>query len=457
MKNRKVLKNVKNFKKLLPLTIVLLVFSTLVSYAQISKVSEPKTKTFEIKRLSNYQIIYDGDDIFSEHAANILKKQLKNDIGIELAVYSDEQSASKYELLIGETNREESEEAEKVRLESDEFLLALRGDKVVMHAEDYMVGGAANEFAQLCKGGKALGSIKLYTEWYAEEYEFESPENVILMIGDGMGFNHITAARTENYIPAFYAEAMPNKGQTVTYSKSVELGQAKVTDSAAAATAFSTGHKTINTYVGVDMNGNPLKNIRELAHEQGAKTAVLTTDALNGATPSGFLVHVPGRTNTTEIDAQINALIENNQVTEAKGSLGDNLLSQTVSTLDTISADDSNFFIMIEEGYIDKNSHSNLYKPMLETVRRYNDTIAYVMEFTLMNPKTVLIVTADHECGGLTNSSIGYVFASMDHSNVDVPLYAMGMGTEALTETPCDNTQIAKFMAEIFGDSNFNG
>ncbi len=450
------MKSRKNMKKILPLILISLAFSTLVSYAQISRQDlGPVTQAFDLQKLSNYQIIYDNDDIFSEHAANILKKQLKNDVGMELSVYSDEQTASEHELLIGETNREESKEADKVELENDEFILSLQGNKVVMFAEGYMVGGAVNEFAQLCKAAKDLGSMQISIELCAEGYEFETPENVIFMIGDGMGFNHITAAKNENYISEFYAEAMPNKGQTVTFSQSVALGQAKVTDSAAAATAFSTGYKTLNTYVGVDKDGNPLKNVRELAHEQGAKTAVLTTDALNGATPSGFLAHVSGRTNTEKIDEQINEVIGNGQVTEAKGSLGDDLLSQTISTLDKISAEDSKFFIMIEEGYIDKNSHSNLYKSMLETVRRYNDTIAYAMEFTLMNPKTVLIVTADHECGGLTNSSIGYVFASMDHTNVDVPLYAMGKGTESLTEEPCDNTEIAKFMAKIFGDSNF--
>ena len=110
------------------------------------------------------------------------------------------------------------------------------------------------------------------------------------MIGDGMGFNHIKMAKNGG-MKEFYAEQFPNKGEAVTRSMTVINGGDQWTDSAAAATALATGYKTINGKVGVDKNDNTLKNIRELADEKGAKTAVITTDVINGATPGGFLAH----------------------------------------------------------------------------------------------------------------------------------------------------------------------
>ena len=112
--------------------------------------------------------------------------------------------------------------------------------------------------------------------------------------------------------------------------------------------------------------------------------------------------------------------------------------------------------MMLEEAYIDKNSHKNKYPEMVSAVKRYNDAIAYAIEFVLMHPDTVLIITADHETGGVTKASNGkYEFTKTTHTNTDVPLFAMGAGTEVLTDGVCNNVNIAKFIAAIFGDSNF--
>ena len=93
---------------------------------------------------------------------------------------------------------------------------------------------------------------------------------------------------------------------------------------------------------------------------------------------------------------------------------------------------------------------------MVSAVNRYNDAIAYVIEFVLMHPDTALIITADHETGGVRKLNDGrFIFTRTNHTNTDVPLFALGYGTEALTKEVNNNVNIAKFIAGIFGESNF--
>ena len=108
------------------------------------------------------------------------------------------------------------------------------------------------------------------------------------------------------------------------------------------------------------------------------------------------------------------------------------------------------------EAYIDKRSHNNDLQATIEMTARYNKLIAYVVRFTLCHPDTALIITADHETGGLMlNKNTGkYVFTSTNHTNSDVPVYAIGDGTEVFKDKKVDNTEIAKFIGEIFGDKN---
>ena len=133
-----------------------------------------------------------------------------------------------------------------------------------------------------------------------------------------MGFNHIEMAKNGG-MKAFYAEQFPNKGQAITESLTViENKGDKWTDSAAAATALATGYKTYNGRVGMNGGGKSVKNIRELADEKGANTAVITTDVINGATPGGFLAHnlqrkVDGK-NNAQIITDINALIKDKKI-----------------------------------------------------------------------------------------------------------------------------------------------
>ena len=197
--------------------------------------------------------------------------------------------------------------------------------------------------------------------------------------------------------------------------------------------------------------------MRELAYTVGAKTAVITTDSITGATPSAFLVHNPSRNNTSEIQKHIDELKNKNQIEYCKGGLGSNLLTELQAALNTVSADGSNFFIMLEEAQIDWASHSNDFNTMYQRVMRFNMVIAYGMAFTVMNPNTVMIVTADHETGGIKYNAATdtYYYTTGSHSNVNVPLCAMGAGTEKFNGAAVENIEIAKFIARIFGAQKF--
>ncbi len=159
-----------------------------------------------------------------------------------------------------------------------------------------------------------------------------------------MGDNHIQAAKAERYIQEFYPFYMKNQGRVTTYSHSVTVGDASYTDSAAAATALATGYKTHNGVVGLNSDYQRVKNVRELARERGANTAVLTTDKITGTTPAAFMAHCASRNDTDDIKAQINALLSSGSLQIAQGELDDSLKTKTATTLAKISSKNARFF-----------------------------------------------------------------------------------------------------------------
>lgn len=398
-------------------------------------------------------------DLYTVYAADNFVNWILEYTGVSLDVVDDSSTEKECEILIGQTNRKETASAATATLEDGTFLLKTDGKKIVMLGKNHMVGGAASELAHnyIAKDntGADIDITNIPTENTVKKFEFKEAKNAILMIGDGMGFNHIKLALTTK-IDNFSANDLPNMGEVITASVSVQTGSKKYTDSAAAATALSTANKTINGYLGVDKNGVTHMNIREYAHSIGCNTGVLTTDVITGATPGGFLVHINSRNKTDEIQAQINELIKNDLIDYCQGSVGKKLPDETENALYQLSNDKSRFFMMIEEGYIDKRSHSNLIEGVKTEVALFNEAVTYAIEFTLMHPDTVLIVTADHETGGITLKNDGnYVFTSDNHTNVNVGVFAIGYGTEYFNGNTVDNTDIPKFIAKIYGNNNF--
>ena len=132
----------------------------------------------------------------------------------------------------------------------------------------------------------------------------ESIKNVIFMIGDGMGENHIRAGEIYK---GEELNIQKIKDKTYVTTASTE----PVTDSAAAATALSTGFKTNNGMLGKDEVGKDLENLIEYSHKNGLKTGLVCTQILNHATPAGFSVHNNYRYNYDEIAlSQIKSCID---------------------------------------------------------------------------------------------------------------------------------------------------
>ena len=415
--------------------------------------------TFGSVNLAEFGVVYpEGADLLTEYAALNLVDYIEINMGITLDVYSDSEDAREHEFLVGETNRPESDIA--VYFDDGEYLLMQNEGKIVMQGEGIYIGAAVGAFISFYlesdEDEVSLDAIPtdVITEYYVPA---DYCSNVILMIGDGMGFNHINMA-LDNGLDTFYAKLLDVQGSAITRSQSVINGKDNYTDSAASATALACAYKTINGYLGIDPNKNSVKNVRELAYEAGAQTAVVTTDTITGATPAGFLCHHDDRNASSILKTQITNLEKEGKVDYLAGSVGDNLTKETRTALKTIADSDDPFFIMVEGAYIDKVSHNNDYAAAVKNVIRFNDAIAYSLMFAMCHPGTAVIVTADHECGVLDedpSTKFGYKYNSGNHSNRDVPVYAFGPEVEIFDDVATENIDIARFIAGVFGDYSF--
>ena len=327
-----------------------------------------------------------------------------------------------------------------------------------MLGKDYMAAGAAGKLMNgyLAPTGTNCDvdakNIPALADAKPEKQVWSETKNVILMIGDGMGRNHVLAAIANGKLDRWYGDSFPGQAYCTTASRSVQLGKKTYTDSAAAATALATGYKTINGYIGVDENQKSVKSVRELANEIGAKTSIITTDVITGATPAGFLAHDSSRDSTDAIQKQIDKCMAEGTVQYCKGSLGDKLFASTRESLTLISGNGSRFFTMIEEAYPDKGSHNNDMAKSMTGVVRLNDSVKYAAAFVMMHPDTALLITADHETGGITLKNDTYTYTETNHTNRDVPVYGIGAGVEDfLASGKIDNLDISRFIAKAYG------
>ncbi len=150
----------------------------------------------------------------------------------------------------------------------------------------------------LAVSGGARRVAEDQTQAVRDALDASDPKNVILLIGDGMGDSEITLAR--NYAHGaggFFTglDALPLTGQYTTYALQKNGKPNYVTDSAASATAWSTGVKTYNGALGIDVKGAPAKTILELAIAQGRATGDITTSEIQDATPASLFSHISDR------------------------------------------------------------------------------------------------------------------------------------------------------------------
>ena len=346
--------------------------------------------------------------------------------------------------------------------------------------------------------------------------------NIILLIGDGMGSNQIVAYKIAkegpNAITAF--DMFPVSGFVKTHAYNTV-----VTDSASSATAYSSGTKTINRYVGVDHEKKPVTNITELLHKKAYVNSIIATSEITHATPAAFAAHTESRYNTDAIAEQI--FYSNNYFVLGGGSDffkpkengglredGKDYLSKI--TTDAILLETKNdlvnhrfkkgkkifglfnkeelireahepslkemldfalvnsnsmleqgckgFFIMAEGSQIDWEGHDNDFYGQYDEIEEFENAIESALAFAKNRQDTLVLVTADHETGGLliekdtlrykeTNQmkvSWNTAIGKGDHTGAMVPIFAYGPGSANFTGI-LDNTDIFFAMQEAIG------
>ncbi len=326
-------------------------------------------------------------------------------------------------------------------------------------------------------------------------------KNVIFMIGDGMGFNSIAKAEKETGRKSFLSDGtFPLCGKSETRS-----ANNKVTDSAAGGTALATATRVDNSSLAVypydknDYVSHP-ENLCELAVSQGKLAGVITTDSTSGATPSSFSVHTSDRGNEEPITLQqvhgdltlvwggktatysenlgkvngfktITNKSEMDALKEGTKSFGqfgsetwhensDNgmptLTEMTNKAIDLLDDDEDGFFLMVEGAHIDKNSHKNNGDGMIDALFSFDSAVKAAVEYAKTHGDTLVIVTADHETGGIKLNEDGeYVYTKGGHTGVDVPLLIYGCDSFLENGEAIENREASRRVAVCMGENNF--
>jgi alkaline phosphatase len=311
-------------------------------------------------------------------------------------------------------------------------------------------------------------------------------KNVILMIGDGMGLAHITAAMYAN-----------NNRLTMEHFPVVGLHKPPsadnlITDSAAGATAFACGIKTYNGAVGLTADSLPCYTILEEARDRGYATGLVATSTIVHATPAAFAAHQPLRGMYEDIaldfaQAEVDLLIgggkryfdrrdrDNRDLyaeLQKKGYQVSDYLSGELTSITSngrrkfayFTADKhpltydagrdylpyavkfscaflsrrqaEGFFLMVEGSQIDWGGHSNDGGMVVSETLDFDRAVAAALEFARKNRETLVIVTADHEAGGMAlnpgskMNRINAAFTTNGHTGTLIPVFAYGPGAE---------------------------
>lgn len=356
----------------------------------------------------------------------------------------------------------------------------------------------------------------------------DAPRNVILMIGDGMGFEQVKAA-------SLYAAGKEgglsfeqyHRGEMMTHPLAAAGSTPPITDSAAAGTAMATGRKTTNKRISQTPDGEDMQTVLEFLAGQGKWTGLVTTAPMTHATPAAFGAHAEKRSNYSDIaecyftrsrpnvlfgafyanakgvtekkatDAgytvvrtrdEMNAFVakarqagagETVEPPYVSGQFAADMIpweytkpvnvkrklayaNKTTATYETtphlsemtgaalalLARSPKGFFLMVEGSSIDWAGHDNVIEwNVFETIE-FAKACRTAFDRAKGRSDTLIIVTADHECGGLkVVESRGkdhfpeVTWSSRGHTAVNVPVYGVGVGAERLTGT-IDNTDL---------------
>jgi len=311
---------------------------------------------------------------------------------------------------------------------------------------------------------------------------YKRPPNIILMIGDGMGLSQISAGMYSNKNSSALEE-MEYIGLSKTHSYS-QL----VTDSAASGTAMACGLKTYNGVVGVGPKNQQLESILEYCSSKDYSTALIATSSIVHATPASFYANVNSRKQYEDIALQLryhdinyfigggrkhfNRRADKRNLIEEMKSEGYDIVNNldgfknsenkklgfftypdepppinegrkpglgplVQSTLEKLKNDNKPFFLMIEGSQIDWGGHANELSYIISEFKDFNKAISSALEFVKIEENTLLVITADHETGGLAlrkgnvkKGSVSGDFTTGGHSGTMVPVFSYGRKAE---------------------------
>ena len=310
----------------------------------------------------------------------------------------------------------------------------------------------------------------------------DAPKNIIIFIGDGMGVSQLYAAMTVHG-QKFNIEEFPYAGLIKTYS-----ADNYITDSGAAGTAIAAGEKTNNGMIGVKPDGTPVSSITETANKNGLASGVVSTSTITHATPASFVAHNAGRGNveaiandflngtidvfigggenhfrrrrdsvdlTIELKEQgfdvvytmedlksftstkiAGLLAKGDMPKAAEGRMG-MLREMTIKAIETLSKNKKGFVLMVEGSMIDWGAHAGDIEYTVAEVIDFDDAVGAALDFAKADGKTLVVVTADHETGGLAltggdiaSKTVTAKFTSNDHTATMVPVFSFGPGAE---------------------------
>lgn len=334
----------------------------------------------------------------------------------------------------------------------------------------------------------------------------DTPKNIVLMIGDGFGLAQLSAAMYSNN-NRLSLEEFPVIGFHKSYS-----ANNLITDSAAGATAFSCGVKTFNNAIGVNVDTVRCQTILEEAESRQLATGLVATASIVHATPASFVAHEAYRESYEAIaldfmDTEVDLLIgggkkffdrrnmddrdliaemrkkgywvydySQDDISQVRARSDANLVYFTADNhplsvsngrnyLSYASAlavsflkqkNENGFFLMIEGSQIDWMGHGNEGKMLITEILDFDRAIAAVLDFAKKDGNTLVIVTGDHESGGMAvnddskMNSIKPIFTTNGHTGTLIPVYAFGPRAELFSGI-YENTAIYQKMREALG------
>lgn len=340
----------------------------------------------------------------------------------------------------------------------------------------------------------------VYQPAYKVDGSNKKVKNVILLIGDGMGLAQIHAGWIANH-GNLNITMIRNSG----FSQTAAANSGN-TDSAAGGSAIAMGEKTNNRYIGMGTDNKKRKSLADTLATYGLKNGIISVGNITDATPAVFYAHQLDRSYNEAIardfpDSHVDILVGSNQkvflqnpdtdliknlenkgytlsksladfqqqssgkqlvllpdsaTRPVKDGRGDMLAQSLKHTIKLLSLNKKGFFVMAEGAQIDYGGHKNDLKYVVTELHDFDKAVAEALRFADQNGETLVLITADHETGGLTlldaSAAEGRIrgeFSTNDHTNIMVPVYAYGPHSGDFTGT-YPNTEIFKKIMKLF-------